>query len=205
MSRLSPSTQAFLERRAAARRKVAFSSAPSQAAPSQAATATYKAATAVQQPAAAGTHSATAMEQPPTATPAGKAGSAGRAQEAGQEDTANSLGTANKTGTAGIACTAGTVATTGKAGSVHQQAISAQRRHMSSGERDTGANSSVAVTEIISRLRFSLEGQVVGLKAVTSQTQGPAANQQVVSRDIIRYTLNMGHNLPYALTGHAAL
>ena len=200
MSRLSPSTQAFLQRRAAAKRKVAFSSAPSQAA-----TATYKAATAVQQPAAAGTHSATAVEQPPSATPAGKAGSAGRAPQAGQEDTANSIGTANKTGTAGTACTAGTVGTTGKAGSVHQQATSAQGRHMSSGERDTGANSSVAVTEIISRLRFSLEGQVVGLKAVTSQTQGPAADQQVVSRDIIRYTHNMGHNLLYALTGHAAL
>ncbi|KAL0046547.1 hypothetical protein WJX82_003367 [Trebouxia sp. C0006] len=40
--------------------------------------------------------------------------------------------------------------------------------------------------DIVGRLRFSLEGQVVGLKGVAGATKGPGDDQQVVQRDILR-------------------
>ena len=113
---------------------------------------------------------ATAVEQPTTAI------HAAGAQQAGPAALSSNSSTAGKAQHA----------------SAVQRLVSAERHTTYSAERDTGANSNStpdAGANIASRLRFSLEGQVVGLKAASENDSGPAADQQVVQRDILRYLI----------------
>lgn len=158
MSRLSPSAQAFLAKRAAAKCR---SSGPT--------TAGGPPATAGDQPVTVKGNSTTAAVQAATS------GQAGHPTPTSKARKAYAAGSA-----AGQA---------GKAGTAH--ASIAQSRHASSAERDTGSNSNSG--DVVSRLRFSLEGQVVGLKA-TSDTGGPGADQQVVQRDILRCSIINTHS-----------
>ena len=167
MSRLSPSAQAFLAKRAAAKQR--------NAAMPQAASIGDQPATAGADPTTAAKKTATAGQGP---QPALK-GAAGNASKAGS---AVNSSTAGKVGTAG---TAGNTSQTGTT-----PASIAASRHAPSAERDTGANSNSlasADADIVGRLRFSLEGQVVGLKAVADAARGPGDDQQVVQRDILRW------------------
>ncbi len=183
MSRLSPSAQAFLAKRAAAKQRNA---------------AMPQAASIRDQPAIAGGISATTRAHPTTAAkqastaaqepqPASN-GAAGNASKAGSAVKPSTAGKAGTVGTAGTAGTAGIASNTSKAGT--KQTSIADKRHAPSAERDTGANSNSiasADVDIVSRLRFSLEGQVVGLKAVADAARGPGDGQQVVQRDILRW------------------
>ncbi len=171
MSRLSPSAQAFLAKRAAAKQRNA---------------AMPQAASIRDQPATAGGVSATARADPTTAAKqASTAGQEPQPASNGVAGNASKAGSAVKSSTAGKAGTAGNAS---KAGTT--QASIADSRHASSAERDTGANSNSiasADADIVGRLRFSLEGQVVGLKAVADAAKGPGDDQQVVQRDILRW------------------
>ena len=171
MSRLSPSAQAFLAKRAAAKQR--------NATMPQAATIRDQPATAGGVPATARADVTTAAKQAPTAAQEPQPASNGVAGNASEAGSAVKSSTAGKAGTAGNASKAGTT-----------QASIADNRHAPSAERDTGANShsiGSADVDIVGRLRFSLEGQVVGLKAVANAARGPGDDQQVVQRDILRW------------------
>ncbi len=174
MSRLSPSAQAFLAKRAAAKQRNA---------------AMPQAASIRDQPAIAGGISATTRAHPTTAAKqASTAAQEPQPASNGAAGNASKAGSAVKPSTAGKAGTAGTAGNTSKAGT--KQTSIAGKRHAPSAERDTGANSNSiasADVDIVSRLRFSLEGQVVGLKAVADAARGPGDGQQVVQRDILRW------------------
>ncbi|DBA80705.1 TPA: hypothetical protein ACH3X1_007944 [Trebouxia sp. C0004] len=173
MSRLSPSAQAFLAKRAVVTQRNA---------------AMARAATRGDQPATTGGGSATARADPTTA--AKQAATAGQQPQSASNDAAGNAskaGSAVKPSTAGKAFTSGTASDASKAGTT--QTSIAHSRHASSAERDTGANSNSiasADVDVVGRLRFSLEGQVVGLKAVADAARGPGDGQQVVQRDILR-------------------
>ena len=172
MSRLSPSAQAFLAQRAAAKQR--------NAAMPQAATIGDQSATAGGVAATARAHPTTAAKQTATAGQESQPGSNGVAGNANKAASAVKSSTAGKAGTAGNASKAGT-----RQGSV------ADSRHAPSAERDTGANSNSIASangDAVGRLRFSLEGQVVGLKAVADAAGGPGDDQQVVQRDILRWS-----------------
>jgi hypothetical protein len=171
MSRLSPSAQAFLAKRAAAKQRNA----------------------AMPQAATIGDHPATAGGVPATAR-ADVTTAAKRAATAGQDPQPASngvTGNASKAGSAVRSSTAGKAGTAGNASKAGRtQASIADNRHAPSAERDTGANSNSVASvdaDIVGRLRFSLEGQVVGLKGVAGATKGPGDDQQVVQRDILRW------------------
>ncbi len=175
MSRLSPSAQAFLAKRAAAKQRNAAMPQPATIG-DQPTTAGGVSATAGADPTTAAKQASTAGQQPQPASN-GAAGNASKAASAVKSSTAGKAGT---TGTAGNASKAGTT-----------QASIAASRHAPSAERDTGANSNSiasADVDIVGRLRFSLEGQVVGLKAIADAAKGPGDDQQVVQRDILRWS-----------------
>lgn len=155
MSRLSPAAQAFLAKRAAAKRR---SSGPT--------TAGGLPATAGDQPVTVKGDCTTAADQ---ATTSGQAGHPSPISKARKAYAAGDIA-----GKAGTAC-----------------ASIAQSRRASSAERDAGSNSNSIEPngDVVSRLRFSLEGQVVGLKAISDAAGGPGGDQQVVQRDILRYAI----------------
>ncbi|DBA68651.1 TPA: hypothetical protein ACH3X2_013454 [Trebouxia sp. C0005] len=174
MSRLSPSAQAFLAKRAAAKQRNSY--------------AMPHAATTEDQPATAGGASATARATPTSAAKqSSTAGQEFQSAPSGVAGNASKAGSAVKSSTAGKAGITGTAGKASKAGST--QASVADSQHTPSAERDTGANSNSHASadgDIVGRLRFSLEGQVVGLKAVADAARGPGDDQQVVQRDILR-------------------
>jgi len=179
MSRLSPSAQAFLAKRAAVKQRNA---AMPQAAiiGDQPATARGVSATARADPTIAATQTATAGQESRSASN----GAAENASKVGSAVKSSTVGKAGTTGTAGKAATSSNAS---KASTT--QASIAHSRHAPSAERDTGANSNSiasADVDIVGRLRFSLEGQVVGLKALADAARGPGDDQQVVQRDILR-------------------
>lgn len=176
MSRLSPSAQAFLAKRAAAKQRNSY--------------AMPHAATTEDQPATAGGASATARATPTSAAKqSSTAGQEFQSAPSGVAGNASKAGSAVKSSTAGKAGITGTAGKASKAGST--QASVADSQHTPSAERDTGANSNSHASadgDIVGRLRFSLEGQVVGLKAVADAARGPGDDQQVVQRDILRWS-----------------
>ena len=182
MSRLTPQAQAFLARRAAAKQtpKVSTASSTATSAGSRSSTAGATASTAGPQHVMpdAGSHAT-----------AGKEGSTNRDQAAPGLDVSRSAGSkhADEAPTiAGSVHRASPAAEAGSAGAQSKVIDSRSALSAVKGVSDGSTAAEGAESGLIGRLRFSLEGQVVGLKPPGSSSKGPSADQQVVQRDILR-------------------
>lgn len=174
LSRLTPQAQAFLAKRAAAKQTIKATATPA------AATAGPKLSSANgNRPATAGQQKAPASQQtgvPAKSMHSNLSSSRQRAAPERADAAHRSAGTALNASADSKACSA----------------EASSSRHTSSAGRDTGANCTPAEdsqSQLIGRLRFSLEGKVVGLRALSGTRAGPEVDQQVVQRDILRYTL----------------
>ena len=176
LSRLTPEAQAFLARRAAAKQtpKVSTASPTATTAESRSTTAGAVANTAGPQ------HVRPSNGSYATA---GKEGTTNRDQTAPGSAVSRSAGSTHAdevSTTAGPACTARSAGAQSKV--IDSSSASSAVKGVNAGS--TAAEG--AEPGLIARLRFSLEGQVVGLKPLGSSSKGPEDDQQVVQRDILR-------------------
>ena len=190
LSRLTPEAQAFLARRAAAKQTT------------RASTASCSTTTAGDRLGTAGASSSTAgrqhvMPNNDSHTTAGKQAATDRDQATPQspvsrsampnyaEDVQTTAGPAHRASRGGSAGAAGAAGAAVSAGS---QPTETSSPVSSSGRGFTDGCTSAEGAEVgaIARLRYSLEGQVMGLKPGSSPSSGPEADQQVVQRDILR-------------------
>ena len=182
MSRLTPEAQAFLARRAAAKQ-------------------TTRASTASSITTTAGASSSTAglqhvMHNHDSHTTAGKQGATNRDATKRDQATPQS-GTSRSAmpnhakdiqttaGPARRASLGGAAVSDGSAGS-QPKVTSSPVATSVTGVGDGCTPAEGAEGGFIARLRYSLEGQVVGLMSASSPSPGPEADQQVVQRDILR-------------------
>lgn len=205
LSRLAPEAQAFLIKRAAAKERTTAAKEGKATATSvsQAAAASLPAGSSqgIQTSTASTAGRAGRLEALPStagiapdSNQAGLSGSAGETADlysAGKAGTAGSSRPSMPASTAGKSGTTGTASTAGTAGRAQQQADLLQRLQVPSAERDTGANSISAAASttgaiMAARLRFSLGGQVVGLRADSEDAKGLGTDQQILQRDILR-------------------
>lgn len=203
LSRLTPEAQAFLARRAAAKQTTKASTDGSIATTAGASSSTAGAQHVVpnnDSHTTAGKQDATnrdavnrarAMPQPSMSR------SAMPNHAEGIQTTAGPARRAFPGGSAGAAVSEGSAGSQAK---VTSSPVSPSVRGVSDG----CAPAEGAEVGFIARLRYSLEGQVVGLKLPSSPSSGPEADQQVVQRDILRY-LNHLYACLLPLLWHSAL
>ena len=187
MSRLTPEAQAFLARRAAAKQTTRASIASSMAntAGARLGTAGASSSTAGPQPVmpnndshvTAGNQAATNRDQAMLQSTMSRSAMPNHA-----EDIQTTAGSARRASHRGSAGTAETEGSAGSQPKVTSSPVASLVR-----DRNDGCTSTEgAEVGFIARLRYSLEGQVVGLKPPSSPSSGPEADQQVVQRDILR-------------------